>query len=306
MIALLARRLLGVALVFLLVVSASFFLVRALPGGPFDEARDFPPAIKANLRAAYDLEAPLSAQYLHYLDRVLLHFDLGPSLKYRDYSVNEILAEGLPVSVVLGCWALVVALVVGLGAGALAATRRGSWLDTAIMAAATAGLAVPNFVLAGVLVLLFVFRWPWLPVAGVGTPVHLVLPALALGLPFAASIARLFRTGLLEVLGEDWIVTARAKGLSPGAVLWRHAARPALLPVISFLGPTVAGVLSGSLVIERIFAVPGIGTHFVEAALSADYNLVLGVIMLYTLLVSGANLLVDLSYALLDPRIEGA
>jgi oligopeptide transport system permease protein len=188
----------------------------------------------------------------------------------------------------------------------LAAARRGSWIDTGVMGAATLGIALPNFVLAGLLVLLFVFHWKLFPVAGYGSPAQLVLPSIALGLPFAASIARLFRAGLLEVLGEDWIRTARAKGLSEPAVLWGHAARSALLPVVSFLGPAVAGILSGSLVVERVFAIAGMGSHFVESAFNADYNLALGVVMVYTALVALLNLGVDVAYGLLDPRIATA
>ena len=300
-----AVRLAWVLLTVWLVVSLSFVLVRALPGGPFDEARALDPVIRDNLLAAYDLDAPLHRQYLRYLAGVA-RLDLGPSLKYRDFSVTEIVAESLPVSALLGSCALLVALLVGLPAGALAAARRGRWIDTAVMGAATLGLALPNFVLAGLLVLLFVFHWAVFPVGGWGTPAQLVLPSIALGLPFAAAIARLFRAGLLEVLGEDWIRTARAKGLSGAAVLWGHAARPALLPVVSFLGPAIAGILSGSLVVERVFAIAGMGSHFVESAFNADYNLALGVVMVYTALVALLNLLVDLAYGLLDPRIGTA
>jgi len=297
-------RLGSMAAILLLVVTTSFFLVRSLPGGPFDADRQTDPVIRANLMRAYDLDAPLLEQYGRYLADVVLRLDLGPSLKYRDFTVSEILAESLPVSLVLGGCALVVALAVGLSAGALAAARRGSWVDTLVMGAATLGVALPNFVVACVLVLLFVFHWELLPVSGFGSPLQLLLPSLSLGLPFAAAIARLFRAGLLEVLAEDWIRTARAKGRSRAGVLWRHALPPALLPVVSFLGPAIAGILSGSLVVERIFAIGGMGSHFVESAFTADYNLALGVIIVYTLLVSGANLAVDLVYALLDPRIE--
>lgn len=301
----LASRLGWVLLTVWLVASLSFVLVRALPGGPFDEARALDPVIRHNLMAAYDLEAPLHVQYWRYL-RGLAHFDLGPSLKYRDYSVTEIVAESLPISALLGCCALVVALLVGLPAGALAAARRGTWIDTGVMGAATLGIALPNFVLAGLLVLLFVFHWRLFPVAGYGSAAQLVLPSIALGLPFAASIARLFRAGLLEVLGEDWIRTARSKGLTERGVLWGHAARSALLPVVSFLGPAIAGILSGSLVVERVFAIAGMGSHFVESAFNADYNLALGVVMVYTALVALLNLLSDVAYGLLDPRIATA
>ncbi len=301
---LLATRLAALVVVLLCVVSLSFFLIRSLPGGPFDTAREVPPEIRANLLAAYDLDGPLHEQYARYLGDVVLRFDLGPSLKYRDYSVSEILAESLPVSALLGACALLVALSLGLTAGAAAAVRRGGWVDTLVMGAATLGIALPNFVVAGVLVLLFVFHWQLFPVAGYGTPAHLVLPSIALGLPFAASIARLFRAGLLETLSEDYVRTARAKGLSPLRVLTGHASRPALLPVVSFLGPAVAGILSGSLVVERIFAIAGMGSHFVESAFNADYNLALGVIIVYTTLVYSLNTLVDLAYMLLDPRID--
>ncbi|MDG2149977.1 MAG: ABC transporter permease [Planctomycetota bacterium] len=297
-------RLLGIIGIVLVVVSVCFALMHAVPGGPFDDGRDIDPATRENLLSRYNLNAPLSEQYVRYLDDVFLHFDLGPSLKLRDYSVNEILEESLPVSMVLGLFAMGFALLVGLSAGAIAASRRGTWLDTFVMGAATFGLSVPNFVIAGLLVLLFVFQWQLFPLVGLQSAKHLVLPSIALGLPFAASIARLFRTGLLEVLGEDWIRTARSKGLSPRAVLWRHAAQPALLPVVSFLGPALAGILSGSLVIEQIFAIPGMGSHFVDSALNADYYLASGVVIIYTVLVSTANLGVDVLYGLLDPRIE--
>jgi oligopeptide transport system permease protein len=300
---LVAARLLWSAAILLLVVSGSFFLVRLVPGGPFDQEKITDPAIRANLMAAYDMDAPLGTQYLRYVGKVL-HGDFGPSLRYRDYSVNQILAESLPISALLGTCALLVALAVGLPAGALAAARRNSWIDTLVMSASTLGIALPSFVLAGLLVLLFAFQWRLFPVAGYGSPAQIVLPAIALGLPFAASIARLFRASLLEVLGEDWVRTAKAKGLSPRAVLWGHAARVALLPVVSFLGPATAGILSGSLVVERIFAIAGMGSHFVESAFNADYNLALGVVMVYTALVTVLNLLVDVAYGLLDPRIE--
>jgi oligopeptide transport system permease protein len=302
---LLLVRLLWCVAILLLVVTGSFFLVRLVPGGPFDQEKISDPAIRANLMAAYDMDAPLGAQYARYLHNVV-RGDFGPSLRYRDYSVNQILAESLPISALLGSCALVLALAIGLAAGALAASRRGSWIDTAVMGASALGIAVPSFVLAGLLVLLFAFQWRLFPVAGYGSPAQLVLPSIALGLPFAASIARLFRAGLLEVLGEDWVRTARAKGLAPRAVLWGHAARVALLPVVSFLGPATAGILSGSLVVERVFAIAGMGSHFVDSAFNADYNLALGVVIVYTALVTLLNLLVDVAYRLLDPRIAAA
>lgn len=298
------RRLAAIALVLLGVCTLTFVLVRALPGSPLDDGRAVDPVVRANVLRAYDLDAPLLDQYVGYLGDVLLRFDLGPSFVYRDHDVSEILAQSLPVSMLLGAAGLSVALVAGLLAGGLAAWRRGGWLDAGLMALAALGLSLPGFVWAGLLVLVFVFHAGWLPVAGYGSPAQLVLPALSLGLPYAATVARLFRTGLLDVLGEDWVRTARAKGLSPWRVLVRHAARPALVPVVSWVGPALAGILSGSLVIERVFAIAGMGSHFVESAFNADYNLAMGVVLVYTLMLSLATWLVDLTLGVLDPRMQ--
>jgi oligopeptide transport system permease protein len=301
----LLRRLPGALLTTWLVATLCFVLVRALPGGPFDDVEGLDPVIRANLEAAYDLDAPWPEQYARWLTG-LLRGDFGPSFRYRDTSVGEVLAEGLPVSLALGCAALLVALVAGLLAGALAARRRGTWVDAAVMGASTVGLAVPNFALAGVLVLLLAFHWPLLPPAGWGSPAQIVLPALALGLPLAASVARLFRTGLLDALGEDWVRTARAKGMRESRLVWRHAARAALVPVVSWLGPAAAAVLTGSLVVERLFAIAGLGSHFVESAFNADYNLAVAVVVVYTALVCLMNMLADAAAELLDPRLAEA
>ncbi|GJM22284.1 MAG: ABC transporter [Planctomycetota bacterium] len=298
------RGLFGVTVVLLIVAHLGFVLIRSVPGNPFEDAKALDPAIVANLQERWALDGSLFEQYQAYMGGLLTEGDLGPSFKMRDVSVNEILAQSLPVSATLGLLGLFVALGIGLCAGGLAALRPGSWWDTSVMGAATLGLALPNFVLAGLLVLLFVFHWQLFPVAGLDGPLSLVLPALALGLPYAAANARLFRTGLLEVLGEDWIRTARAKGLSPGAVLVGHAARPALLPVVHGLGPALAAILSGSLVVEQVFALPGLGAHFVEAGLNADYNLALGVLLVYTLMLGLANMSVDFVASWLDPRIR--
>jgi oligopeptide transport system permease protein len=296
-------RLLQALLVLVVVAAGCFALMRVLPGGPFDADRALDPVVEQNLRAAYDLDAPVLDQFLRWAADLALRGDLGPSLRYRDYDVSTILAESLPQSFALGSTALLLALALGLTAGAAAALRRGGLVDTAVMAVATVGLAVPNFVVAGVLVLVFALHWQLFPVAGRGTAAHLVLPAIALGLPFAATVARLFRGGLLEVLGEDWIRTARAKGAGPLRVLLSHAARPACLPVVSALGPATAGILAGSLVVERVFGLGGLGSHFVESAMHADYNLALGVLLVYATLLTLANLAVDLAYGLLDPRL---
>jgi oligopeptide transport system permease protein len=320
----LVRRLAWAVLTVLAVATLSFVLMRSVRGGPFDGERQLGAALEQNLRARYHLDWPLWRQYLHYLGPLNLDQgrarllggdgsrpfggvvcgDLGPSLSYRDASVNDVLAQSLPISAALGVLALGWATCFGLAAGIASALRRGGGLDAALRVVATAGIAVPNFAVAGVLVLVFAFALPLLPVAGYGSWRHLVLPALALGAPFAAYIARLARSGMLEALSQDWVRTARAKGLPPRLVVLRHALRAGILPVVSYLGPAAAGVLTGSLVIERIFAIPGTGSHFVNSALNRDYALAMGVTILYTALVCALNLCVDVLYGVLDPRIE--
>ena len=303
------------------VITLSFFLMRAVPGGPFDTERRLHPAIELNLAAKYHLDWPLWKQYAHYLgpfnldqqgllgDRTrpfggVLTGDLGPSYSLRDYTVNDIIAQSFPVSVQLGLVALAWALLLGLSAGLAAALRPNSRLDVWLRIGATAGIALPNFVIAAFLIIVFVFWLGLLPVAGWGTLRHLALPGIALGAPFAAYIARLTRTGMLEALSEDYIRTARAKGLPPRTILLRHALKAGLLPVVSYLGPATAGILTGSLVIEKVFNIPGTGSHFVKSALNRDYTLAMGVTILYTVLVYGLNLCVDLAYGFLDPRID--
>jgi oligopeptide transport system permease protein len=324
MIRFLLRRALWFALTVWVVVTVSFFLMRAVRGGPFSSERTLHPAIERNLAARYHLDWPLWKQYLQYVGPLnldqhrarflggdgtndlggVLALDFGPSFKYRDFTVNDILAQSLPVSLALGTLALGWALVLGLLAGILGALRRGSWLDLSLRFTATLGIALPNFILAAVLILALSFGAGLFPPAGWGSLEHLVLPSLALGAPFAAHVSRLTRSGLLDVLSQDWIRTARAKGLPPRLVVLRHALRAGVLPVVSYLGPATAGILTGSLVIEKVFAIPGTGTHFVNSALNRDYTLAMGVTLLYTVLVYGLNTLVDLVYTLLDPRIR--
>lgn len=323
MIRFVARRFVAFVLTLWAVVTLSFALMHAVRGGPFDGERALSPAIEANLNARYHLDWPLWKQYAAYVGplnwdehraRILggdgtrltggvLAGDLGPSFRYRDLTVNDVLAQSLPISLTLGAVALVFALVVGLAAGLASALWRGSALDVSLRLFATLGIALPNFVIAGLLVLTFVFWLPWFPVAGYGSWRHLVLPACALGLPFAAYVARLTRTGMLDALGHDWIRTAHAKGLPPRVVVLRHALRSGIVPVVSYLGPATAGILTGSLVIERIFAIPGTGSHFVNSALNRDYTLAMGVTILYTTLVCALNVLVDVAYTWLDPRV---
>ncbi|HEX6928901.1 MAG TPA: oligopeptide ABC transporter permease OppB [Gammaproteobacteria bacterium] len=301
----LLKRLLGAIPTLLLLITLAFCLVRFAPGGPFDYERRLPPAVEANLAAKYHLDESLPQQYLRYLGQ-LAQGDLGPSFQYRDYTVNELIAAGLPVSFLLGGLAMLFALLAGIAAGSFAALKRNRWMDHAVMTLSMAGISIPNYVMAPLLILLFAIALDWLPAGGWhdGAPRHLVLPVIVLALPQVAYIARITRSSLIDVLHSDFIRTARAKGLSAREVLLRHALKPALLPVMSYLGPTAAAVMTGSVVVEQIFGIPGIGRFFVQGALNRDYTLVLGVAIFYGALVLVFNLLVDLAYAALDPRVR--
>ncbi len=298
------KRLGWMVLTLWIVFTISFFLMRAVPGGPLSSERKLPPEVEQNVKRRYRLDQPLMQQYWTSLRQIVFHFDLGPAIKMADYSVNEVIAEGFPVSASLGILALTFALLLGLVAGVVSAVRRGGAADYSLMTVATVGIAIPNFVVASVSIIAFVFIWPVLPPAGWGNTANVILPALCLGAPYAAYIARLTRTGMLDVLGQDYIRTAYAKGLAERTVIMRHALRGALLPVVSFLGPAIAGILTGSLVVEKIFGIPGIGVHFINAALQGDITLAMGMVLLYTMLLYAMNLVVDISYAVLDPRVK--
>jgi len=297
------RRVVGFLPVLLVIVSLSFFMMRLAPGGPFDQERALPEQVRANIEARYHLDQPLWRQYVRYLSDVG-RGDLGPSFRYPDRSVNELLALGFPISLTLGLCALAVALTVGGAAGVLAGLRRNSFLDYLTMSFALGGISVPNFVLGPVLMLIFALGMGWLPVAGWGTWKHLVLPSVTLGTFYAAYVARLTRAGMLEVIGQDFIRTARAKGLREGSVVLRHALPGAILPVVTYLGPASAAVLTGSVVVETIFSIPGIGRYFVSSALNRDYTMVLGTAVFYSVLLLLFNLIVDVLYAYLDPRVQ--
>lgn len=299
----LIKRSLWIVATLWLVYTVSFFLMRSVPGGPFSSERNVPPEIERNLKARYNLDLPLWEQYQLNLSEAI-RGDLGPSLTLQDYSVNEVIAEGFPVSASLGILAMTFALSVGVTTGVISAVRRYQVWDRSLMTLATLGIAIPNFVLASLLIMTFVFLIPLFPSGGWGSLSHLVLPVIALGSAYAASIARLTRTGMLEVIGQDFITTAKAKGLSERTVLMRHALPCALTPVVSYLGPATAGILTGSLVLEKVFFLPGMGSHFIEAALQRDYPLALGMVLVYTLLLMVLNLIVDFTYAILDPRVE--
>jgi oligopeptide transport system permease protein len=297
------RRAAWVVITLVLVFTVTFVLMRMVPGGPFDAEVASDPEIREKLIRQYGLDLPPLELWAQTLAQVL-RGDLGPSLKMRDFTVNEILAQGFPGSALLGSLALLLALLAGIPAGVVAAARKGGATDRAVMAVAVVGLALPNFVIAALLLIPFAFRLGWLPAAGSGGVRHLVLPAIALAAPTAAAIARLVRAGMVEQLSRDHVRTARAKGLSPARVLFVHALPPALLPVVAYLAPAAAAVLTGSLVIEAIFAIPGMGSHFVQAALSRDYPLAMGAVLLYTLVVSVLNVFVDAFLTILDPRVK--
>ncbi|HEX4156990.1 MAG TPA: oligopeptide ABC transporter permease OppB [Rhizomicrobium sp.] len=306
------RRLLGVIPTLLVIVTLSFFLMRLAPGGPFDTQRRLPPEIQRNIAAAYDLDKPLYEQYFIYLDQ-LVHFDLGPSYRTKDFTVSELIADGLPVSARLGLSAMAIALVFGITLGALAALRQNSTTDYGVMSFAMFGITIPSFVTAPLLMLIF---GVWgvrflghdisLPVGGWngGALANLVLPVTVLALPEIAIVARLVRGTMVEVLRSNFIRTARAKGLPEHLIVLRHALPTALLPLISYLGPAFATLLTGSLVVERIFGIPGIGRYFVEGAINRDYTLVLGVVIFYATFILLLNLLADVLYAVLDPRVR--
>ncbi len=289
--------------VIFLVATTTFFIMRLAPGGPFMSERAIPPEILANLQAKYGLDQPLWVQYGRYLQN-LAQFDLGPSYKYPERTVNEIIAEGFPVSLQLGLSALAFALFLGIPGGVLAAFKHGGIIDRLTMSVIVVGISVPTFVLGPLFVFVFALTLYWFPPALWGTWDQMVLPAVTLGLPYSVYIARLTRAEMLEVLSQDYIRTARAKGASEFRILWKHALNGALLPVVSFLGPAVADITTGSIVVEKIFAIPGLGRYFVESAFSRDYTMVLGTVVFYATLLIVANLVVDLMYRFLDPRIE--
>lgn len=297
------KRLASSLFVLLFIVTITFGLMHAIPGGPFTGEKNIPAAVLKNIEARYHLNDPLWKQYVDYLAN-LARFDLGPSFKYEGRTVNEIIAEGFPVSFQLGLFSIALAVAAGIPAGVAAALWRNKWQDYLVMLLATFGVAVPSFVLATMLIYVFAYKLALLPAALWDGLEYMILPSLALaGLPTAV-IARLTRSSMIEVLGQDYIKTARAKGLSQSLVLWRHALKNALIPVVTYIGPMAAAILTGSFVIESIFAIPGLGRHFVTSIYNRDYTVILGVTVFYSVLVIGLNLLVDLIYPLLDPRIK--
>jgi oligopeptide transport system permease protein len=298
-------RLLGAIPTLLLVIVLAFLMVHAAPGGPFDDERALPPDVAANIQAAYHLDEPLPQQLGRYMAG-LLRGDLGPSFRYRDYTVAELIGTGFPLSLKIGALAMMLALLIGVGAGSVAALRQGSMLDRVVMSLSMTGISIPVFVVAPVLVLLFAVKLQWLPAgwSGTGGIGKYLLPVVTLALPQIAYIARLTRASMIDVLGRDFIRTARAQGLGTKAILRVHALKPAMLPVLSYLGPAIAAILTGSVVVEEVFGIPGLGQFFVRGALNRDYTLVLGIVIFYATLIIALNLVVDVLYGVLDPRVR--
>jgi oligopeptide transport system permease protein len=299
------RRLLSAIPTLFVLLALSFALIRVAPGGPFDAEKQLPPEIETRLRAAYHLDEPLYQQFARYLGG-LLQGDFGPSFQYKDYTVTELIAAGFPVSLKLGGLAILIAVLIGVSFGTWAALRQNKSTDHVVMAVAMTGISIPNFVLAPLLILLLAVQLRWLPAGGLGDGSwrYLILPVIALALPQIAYIARLTRGSMIEVLRSDFIRTARAQGLPLRDVLLLHALKPAMLPIVSYLGPAAAAVITGSVVIEQIFGVPGLGRYFVQGALNRDYTLVMGVVVFYGVLIIAFNFLVDLAYRWLDPRVQ--
>jgi oligopeptide transport system permease protein len=296
-------RLTSMLLVLFVIITVTFLLMHAVPGGPFTTEKNLPEAIQKNIEERYHLNDSLWQQYNDYLVHIATG-DLGPSFKYENRTVNEIIRESFPISAELGTVTVLLAVLIGVPTGIIAAFRHNRWPDYLLMFLATIGISAPGFILAALLIYIFALQLTWLPAALWEGPSSMILPALALGGLPTAFIARLTRSSMLEVLGQDFIRTARAKGLPIFIILYRHALKNALIPIITYLGPLIAGIFTGSFIIETIFAIPGLGRHFVTSIYNRDYTVILGITVFYSALLVSSNFLVDIVYALLDPRIK--
>ena len=299
----LVKRLCGAVVVLWAVITITFMLMHAIPGGPFTQEKKLPPAVMANIEERYHLNDPLPVQYGDYLRHAAV-LDLGPSFKYPGQTVNDIIAETMPVSAQLGLISLCLALGLGVSAGMIAAWYKNTWTDYTLMLAATLGVSVPSFILAALLIQLFAFTWPILPAALWDGPGYVILPTPSLAAHPTAFIMRLTRSSVLDALAQDYIKTARSRGVGTFRLLWHHALRNALLPVVSYIGPLAASLLTGSFIVESIFAIPGLGRHFVTSIYNRDYTVILGITIFYSFLIIVMNLVIDLLYPLLDPRIR--
>ena len=300
------KRVIGMIPTMLIIITLSFFIVRVAPGGPFATERALTETIQKNIEAKYHMDEPLVKQYGRYLFDVM-RGDLGPSYKYKDYDVNYYIGHSLPNSMILGAFAMAFAVVIGVLLGVLAAIYQNSWIDYLCMALAVLGISIPLFVIAPVLQLVFCLKLKWLPTSGWFTTGEgwrtIILPAAALMLSHFATVARLTRSSMLETLRSDYIRTAKAKGMKGSTIVLKHAMKGAMLPIVSYLGPAMAGIMTGSVVVEQIFRVPGLGKFFVQSSFNRDYTLIVGVVIVYSVILVIANLIVDIIYALLDPRI---
>lgn len=297
------RRILSAIFAIWVVITVTFIIMHAIPGGPFQKDKVLPDAIRENIETRYKLDQPLIRQYTDYLGN-LVKGDLGPSFRYRGQTVNGIISERFPVSLELGLTAFVIAIVVGISAGILAALNQGKFQDYVTMSISTIGVAVPSFILGSLLMYFLSYRWGLLPSATWGSPLHVIMPALSLaGLP-TAYIARLTRSSMLDVLNQDYMKTARSKGLRRRRIIWLHGVKNAIIPVLTYSGPLLAAIITGTFVVENIFAVPGLGKHFVTGIYNRDYTVILGLTIFYSVFLIGLNVLVDLAYSLFDPRIK--
>jgi oligopeptide transport system permease protein len=299
----LARRVLASAITLFIIITVTFFLMHAVPGGPFTGEKTLKPQILQNLNEKYGLDKPIHVQYVNYL-RSLAQFDLGPSFRRVGTSVNDIIARTFPVSLRLGIVAIAIALLFGIPMGILASLKRGHWQDRTVMVIATIGIAVPGFVVATTTMIIFGVNLKWLPTMGLKSIQHYILPAFALSFFPMSFIARLMRSSMLDVINQDYIRTAKAKGLSRAVVIFKHALKNSLLPVITYLGPLSAGILTGSFVIERIFSIPGLGRYFIESITNRDYSVIMGVTVFFGFFLVTMNLVVDIAYVFVDPRIK--
>jgi oligopeptide transport system permease protein len=305
MIKFILKRLLEAIPTLLILITITFFMMRFAPGTPFSGERTLPPEVMANIEAKFGLDKPVYQQYFSYLGG-LLHGDLGPSFKYKDYSVNDLVAQALPVSATIGAIAFVFTVIMGVTVGTIAAIKQNSWVDFSIMSTAMAGVVMPSFVLAPLLIYVFSIKLQWLPAGGWegGELKRIILPMLGMSLLYVASIARITRGSMIEVLGATYIRTAKAKGLPFRHIILKHALRPAMLPVVSYMGPAFVGIITGSVVIETIFGLPGFGKLFVNGALNRDYSLVLGLTIVIGAFTIFFNAVVDILYAAIDPKIR--
>ena len=305
MLTFISKRILEAIPTLLILITVSFFLMHSAPGSPFTSERALPPEVLANINAKYHLDEPVINQYFYYLGG-LLQGDLGPSFRYKDFTINELIAQSFPVSAEIGIWSFLVALLIGVSCGIIAALRQNSWLDYSVMGFANLGIVLPNFVLAPLCILFFSIYNHWLPPGGWngGAWPYLVMPVIAMSTSYIAQIARITRGSMIETMHSNFIRTARAKGLPKYRIIFQHALRPAMLPVVSYLGPAFVGIVTGSVIVDVYFGTGGIGQHFINGALNRDYSMVMGVTILVGTLTILFNAIVDILYAVIDPKIR--